>query len=769
MYFYGNFDKNTHYIFRLKTQKPIFLIMKTSFAYFALLVLTLLTACSEQDYYDPDSQKVPDELSDLTVPSGFDWTTTSQIALNLDVDDKYNGAYYYKVQVFDNNPIISSNASLLAEGLAKKNEPFKAKVTYAKSDSILYVRQTDPTGSEIVKAITVAARTTEPKVASLKSGMETKSANLTYTQPTRTYTTPANAIVLTGSGTYDTHASNASYIIPAGQTFEGQITNNQGGNTISVYVVGTWKNTDSSPLFRNLNLIIQDGGSYMPTQGTSSISLVGAGKIIVSENGRFNPEKKVVNINMNNESGQVINNGIFNVNDITNFIGIYNYGTMSVSGTIKSETDKSKVFLVNERSLTVQTLDIQGANIINKCKFIINTTATLRNADVSIASEGLLKCNTLDALYNNKILFDSKAILDVTNQLSISGAAIIEGPSSGDKALVRLEKLLISGWSRPDLTGYLQIESSSYPAANSEGSSYTIGANVEFVRKGESTVNIPSTDCNAGGNVIEPKTPGNTYTYPLDVTVADTYSYAFEDNYPSIGDYDMNDFVLDVKLAYTLSAANKVSKLDIKTKVRAVGASKRLAAAIQLDGVLKGNIKSVTATGTLFKGDVFSVANGLENNQTYPVLPITDDAHALFGAETSQVINTRADKSYLPAKDIVFSVTFNNPIDISSVSLLDILNIFIVNGGYNSSNRKEVHLRGYQPTDKSTDLSSGKNYSSSDFVYAIRTPKSVKYPLEWTKISDAYSQFKTWVSSNGQTNPDWYNTYQTNKVYLLEK
>ena len=737
--------------------------MKTCFAYYALLVLALLTACSEQDYYDPNSQKVPDELSDLIVPSGFDWTTTSQLALNLDVDDKYNGAYYYKVQIFDNNPIITSDASLLAEGLAKKNEPFKAKFTYAKSDSILYVQQTDPTGNRSVKAIYVSGNSTTVKAAN-----ETKSANLTYTAPTRSYATPSNAIVISGSASFYTHPQNgvSNFVIPAGQTFEGQIINDWYSD-VYVYVEGTWKNSAGSNSLNNLKLIIQNGGKYMPTQATSSMTVNGTAKIIVAATGQFNPENKAVNIEMNNESPQIVNNSLtFNVNNILNIKDLFNYGTMSASGTLSTNT--SGVQLINEGSLTAQNLTINGANVVNTCKIIVTNTTTVQNATINIGSEKLFKSSILNLLANNTINLDSRAILEATSELQFNNTqTFIKGPDSGDKALLRLEKFSVNNWSRPTFSGYLQVESSYYPESK-DPTPYYILANVEFVPKGQSTVNIPSTDCNAGGNVIKSNDP-TPITYPLDVTLGDTYSYAFEDNYPSIGDYDMNDFVLDVKLAYTLSAASKVSKLDIKTKVRAVGASKRLAAAIQLDGVLKGNIKSVTATGTLFKGDVFSVANGLENNQSHAVLPITDDAHALFGVETSQVINTRTDKSYLPAKDIVFSVTFNNPIDLSSVSLFDILNVFIINGGYNTSNRKEVHLRGYQPTEKSTDLSSGKNYSSSDFVYAIRTPKSVKYPLEWTKISDAYSQFKTWVSSNGQSNPDWYNTYQTNKVYLLEK
>lgn len=779
--------------------------MKIKFAYTALLFIALLTSCSEQDYYDPNSQVIPDELSDLTVPSGFDWTTSSNISVNLDVNDQYDGLYYYQLEVFNQNPIISPNASLLAKGLAKKNEPFKAKVTYAKSDSILYVQETDPTGKRSVRALYTSNALKSASVATLKSG-STKSLDINYTAPTRTYTTPSNATVISGAS-YNISYSSNQYVIPAGQTFEGQI-NNGSWYDAYVYVEGTWKNTSTNTELNNLKIIIQDGGKYIPTQTSSNIKANGSAKIVVATTGQFNPDKKEVNVDMNNENGQIVNNStVFNINNISNIRSLFNYGTMSSSGTLSANT--SNVQVVNESSLTVQNLSINNnANLINKgqftvngntflqnsiinnnaafttqnitvndatiengCKFIIADKGTFQGTTLNTAAETLLISNILDLQSNNKINLGSHAIMNVTNELKFSNTGTsINGPASGNKALVKLEKFSITEWRHPAFTGYLEIESSNYPA-NSGSTGYDVPSDtkyVNFVRKGESTVDIEATSCNEGGNVVQRGGPG-IITYPISATLGTTYTYAFEDNYPSIGDYDMNDFVLDIDLGFTLSAANKVSKIDIQSKVRAVGATKRLAAAIQLDGVLKGNIKSITNSNTSFSGDVFSMSNGLENDQDYAVIPLTDNAHALFGATTSQIINTKAGENHLPAKDITISILFNDPIDISTVSLIDMLNVFIVNGGYNTSNRKEVHLRNYAATKKSTDVSSGRNYSTSDLVYGIRVPLSFKYPLEWVRIIDAYPQFKSWVSSNGLNYPNWYQAYETNKVYLLEQ
>ncbi len=746
--------------------------MKTTCAFFALLLLFALVACDDKNYYDPDNQKIPDNLSNLNVPTGFDWTTSSQFEINLDIDDQYNNSRYYKVQVFDKNPIISTDALLLAEGLAKGSEPFRSKVTYAKSDSILYIQETSPSGKRSIRSIYTSNGEKSANLSVVKAS-ETQKGNtkLDYTVPTRTYNTPSNAVPLTGKSTLEVNADGLSYVIPAGQTFEGAIDNGSFHN-IFVYVEGTWKNPSVQTSLNKMKLIIQDGGKYIPTPEVSSILANGESKIVVASTGSFNPDKKTINISVNNETSQIINNSsVFNVNNISGIKEIYNYGTIVVSGTISSNSENVKI--VNEASFTVQNLSLNGNNqIINTCKFIVNETAEFK-ADIKLdnASEKLFRSKNLIIGGNNTITLASRSILDITNNIQFIGyGSKIVGPQSGEKALLRLEKMTVESWRNPSFTGYLQIESSNY-SINEESTKYSLPQDskyVDFVRKGESTVNIASTECNDGGNVLNNTDPSNQ-NYPLDVALGTTYIYAFEDNYPNIGDYDMNDVVLDISLGYTMPAANKVSKLTIQSKIRSVGATKRLAAAIQLDGIIKNNIKSVTSTNTLFKGDIFTINNGLETNQDYAVLPITDDVHSLFGKTTSEVVNTKAEDSYISAKVITFTIEFNQPIDISTISLIDMLNVFIINGGYSSSNRMEVHLRGYHPTKKSSDISSGKNYSTSDFVYAIRVPKSFKYPLEWVSIMDAYPQFNEWVSSNGSSKPDWYMTSDNQKVYLLEK
>lgn len=749
--------------------------MKTFYALFALPFLLLVTSCDDKDYYDPDSQKIPDELSDLTVPSGFDWATSSQIALTFDVDNQDNNSYH-KIEVFDKNPIISSDANLLAEGLTKKNDPFKATVTYSTADSTLYVQQTSPSGQRSVKAIYVSNNVKSANVSSLKSTTVDSSnkrtkVNITYTEPKRVYTTPANATLISGNSKVYTRTPNASYVIPAGQTFEGEIINDY-YYKVYIYVEGTWKNPATETSLNSAELIFQDGSKYLPTQATSLIKANGSSKLVTAATSSFNPEKKEVNFEINNENSQLINNSsTFNANNISNVKELYNYGTMTLSGTISTNTPN--VIIVNESSLTAKNLSTNSTmTIINTCKLEVTDKATLANkATVNIADEKIFKSKILVLGADVTINLGSHAILDVTNELQFQNSRVkINGPETGSKALLRLEKFTVDKDTEPSFAGYLQIESSNY-TANVAPKTYNLPTDskyVDFVRKGESTVEIASTDCNGGGNVPASKDPSNV-TYPIDVTLGTTYTYAFEDNYPSIGDYDMNDFVLDLNLGYTMSATNKVSKIKIQTKVRAVGASKRLAAGIQLDGILKANVKSVTNTNTTFSGGVFSLNNGLEDSQEYAVIPLTDNAHALFGKDVTETINTNVAEAYLPAKDISIEVSFNEPIDISAISLIDMLNVFIINGGYSTSNRTEVHLRGYNPSKKAVDISTGKNYSTSNFVYGIRVPKSIKYPTEWTRIIDAYPLFKTWVSSNGQSDPDWYNTNDANKVYSLER
>jgi LruC domain-containing protein len=87
---------------------------------------------------------------------------------------------------------------------------------------------------------------------------------------------------------------------------------------------------------------------------------------------------------------------------------------------------------------------------------------------------------------------------------------------------------------------------------------------------------------------------------------------------------------------------------------------------------------------------------------------------------------------------------------------LDIFAVFDTRG-------KEVHFKGQLPTNKFTiqyfmSTRPKMDFSTVDnWVWAVLSPKSIRHPLEFVKIYNAYPNFKTWAEAGGEVGVDWYN------------
>ena len=108
------------------------------------------------------------------------------------------------------------------------------------------------------------------------------------------------------------------------------------------------------------------------------------------------------------------------------------------------------------------------------------------------------------------------------------------------------------------------------------------------------------------------------------------------------------------------------------------------------------------------------------------------------------------------------------------------MNVFIITGG-NGTNRREIHVAGYQPTqladvssfggnDDASSISSKKYYlSKENLAWGIIVPTNFKWPLEYVNIKTAYNQFNDWVTSGGAGNKNWWNDWDKTKVFQTNK
>lgn len=760
----------------MKTKKITFL---TSFLFLIMGVGLIFTGC-EQDYYDPSRQQGTGSSlfgDSINVPQGFNWSTMQTVDLNLEVDDQYNGKYFYTVELYDAHPFFDMKAAMLGKGVAKRGNNFKYSTTIPADLEAIFIKQIDPTGREKVTATTIAD--TQNIVASIATGRSalrssTVENNLSVASVSENvaslrsvpanvqvnYSTPADAIVIDDQtpSSY-TLQTNNSYVIRGEYT--GAITF-PGGGKVELFIEGVWNNTSSAiTLQKDTKMIIQNGGVF-----NSTVDLVINGHkfmvVAVAPMGRFN-ENREADITLNlTDDGQIVNSGILNAFRIQlpSKGVLYNAAEMEVEEFEINSANN----ITNDKSLWILDANFTNGQIVNNCNLVIDQLQT--NGTTIVVSDGsLLTVDTYSSLNGTTILMDSHSIFEVTNSITFgSWSNTIEGVGA-IAALLRMEDINFNGWHSVSFKGKLELENSNYTSSfGSNG--YKLEVPAVWVEKGESTVSIESTDCNEGGNsVSEPETPPSNPVFPIIWNGTDV-TYMFEDNWPMLGDYDMNDVVFNMKPEYTIDAGNKVTQLKLDVTLRAVGGVKRLAVGMQIDGMARNVVSSVSRSSQAGRDNsVFNASNGLETGQDFVVIPIFDDVHKALGISAGTMVNTTVGGSIGTVSPLVvtFTINFNNPVDIESVSIVK-LNPFIVNGGY-QNRRDEVHLPGFIPTDKvdirrfgaGDDDSNNKYYTSiGNMIWALAIPGTTKYPKEYTSIRIAYPQIESWATTSGLSDKDWY-------------
>lgn len=732
----------------------------------SLVFMTLMaSSCSKvKDLYEePDTDSATLFPDGSNVPADFKWNSATSMDIRVAVDDKFDGQYFYRVEIFDNDPLLGQGANLLAAGQAKKGQDFVGKLMLPTMAKYLYLRETSPLGIASVTMIAVDPLKSNIQVSptssssSNRASMARASVNTTISSTNSATVSalaatpvvvPNDAVQISGNANVVVEA-NKSYVVKTGTTFTGKIDANNGTSNVKIYVQGTWKNSSFEfNLGSNNSLYITDAGS---------IDLV---NVTQNTNGGFVNYGTASLSKMETKNTTLyVNYGTLNANkaDITNG-SFTNYGVATIQELVS--TTNSTV-IRNEGTLTVKNASLTNATLEAVCHTTILSLKT-NGVKINVASGSLLSVDNLDA-GGTTINLAASAILAVNNLAKFnSQASTMQGPSSG-QALARMKKVDVNNqYMAITYSGNLEVASSDHTANGQWNTYYVLNSPAKLVPYDKSTVVIAGTACNAGGN----NAPGGN---PNDQTVTEvnlgTYSYAFEDNWPNKGDYDMNDFVVDMNITKFQNTANKVTKVTLKGKLRSVGASKRLAAAVQLDGVPAGNVKSVTYSKKDLVGANLPLgANGTETGQTNAVVAIVDDAHKAFGVADTRFISTQSG-AYAPV-DVVITIEFTTPLDNFSYN---ILNMFIVNYAQNVGGRNEIHLVGYAATDKinksviTRAKESGILLSATDPFktsknepFALALPVSFKYPTEGQKVYDAYPLFKDWVTSGGLQNANWY-------------
>lgn len=788
-------------------------------------MLGLSSCADEKDLYDPNYE-TENPLESLSAPENFDWKTTATMVVKVDVAETTGGSPC-QIEVFTSNPVSNTSVKALTAGYARKGLSFISTITVSKAVNYIFIRQTSPEGLSSVRSFAVedgknvacdfGTATPVPETRSMTRAI----AIPTPEEPTVTddmfpTNAPAGATVITGTGWYGGGSSLESpkpYIINATTTVLGQV-----GQYTEMYV--TENATISAYGGRKGHTIYILPGKTLTFTGDFDFSTQN-GRIFIGENASLVVNGKLETANNNkiynrsnlqvtslvskgatllynqgNISSDYIELGtggvkLFNYNNVTcnnlkatGSAHVYNYAEVAVTADTNIASPNVWYNSGTWTTNTFQTIS-KKAVFYNGCKLIVTDKLSLNQARFINDAGSYILAKNMETVNTRIDMYDA-SFINVTDVAYAKGSRIAEnegiyGVGANKRSLLRMVKMTtdIADSQHMYFSGNLQVACDDYPSQYANGSNaiWVMANGAEWASE-NNTVSIPESECSGGWN----PTPG-----PVDpigpVVDPNSYTYAFEDYWPLYGDYDMNDAVIRVNeiTAYT-NKDNQTEKLDFKVSVRAVGAEKRIAGALMLDKVKPNQVKSVTYSNNT--PTTFSVNSGVENNQNNAVIPLFDELHKFMGDPIASYINTNKASSSNVANPPILTVTieFSTPMNVADLGA-KYFNVFIITDinkiPVTSSQRKEIHLLGYEPTELANKVLFGNNsdnsivsgiyYKSKDnlpwgIMFATED-SPFKWPLEHVNIKDAYLGFTDWVESGGGQEDTWWKTPVLSKVY----
>jgi LruC domain-containing protein len=701
----------------------------------ALLGVIILPSCKKSD--STSTKPVINSINDIKVPAGFNWASSHNVDFTAAITDTRFSTAIHVISIYDGDPFNGGN--LIAKGTATTATPYLNKLYVASQLKQLYVVKTSPDNSRIINTIDVTGTTASTSFGAIDPNALGKRENGFKTTTVDCNSGCTNTIT---SNTNNLNVNSGDVICITGSNITVSFSNVSGG---TIRVCGSNVTLQNLGFNGAATLLITSSGSanvsginynsssaYIENDGVLNGTFADNG--IFTNNGTFNSSG---DFNINSNAGVFINNGTINISG--NFQNgspstTTNNGTMNISGSFQQNSS--------------------GPGFVNNCTLIVtgnyNQSNRVKNYNlIKVNGTTTINSSTQLSLYNGAMLQTVNFILD---------GSTIKG--YGSTSLVKITGSVAIQNSDAVLTGALQVASNN----TISGTYLTSGAATG------NTLYIPTSPCNSIGNgapvVVDADgdgVPDNLDAYPNDASRAyDNYypsisgmaTAAFEDQWPSKGDFDLNDLVISYRYDVVTNATNNVAQVTGTYSLLASGGSLPNAFSIQFP-VTRTSVSGLTGTGTLEPGQSKAVIILFTNMRN----------------EMAQW-NTVPGIVQTPARSYAFTFNVAGGPSISTFGLNG-YNPFIWSSG-TATSRGEIHLWGHAPTDlantalfgtadDNTSVANGSYYlTKTGLPYAIEIPVTpFSYPNEGVDITKAYLNFGTWAQSSGGSLTDWYTNIAT--------
>lgn len=252
----------------------------------------------------------------------------------------------------------------------------------------------------------------------------------------------------------------------------------------------------------------------------------------------------------------------------------------------------------------------------------------------------------------------------------------------------------------------------------------------------------------------------------------------FEDCWPRLADFDMNDMVIHHNYTGLIDQVeqNKISEVNFTFDLASISAQQNNGFGVLVPNATPGQVAIVTnvnfdgANVNSNKSLNYSVESGHTSDV---VIKVFDGATTILGG--NNVNNTGAGSTTRAAETFSFTVKFNPAIPLADFNKISPFLIPRGNRNY------EIHLANRKPSVKvnrslfGTDddnssvaanryyLSNTKN-SAGNITWAIDVPEKIPYPKSGQSMTAAYPKFVQWATSGATTNLNWYTNNAGNRV-----
>lgn len=255
------------------------------------------------------------------------------------------------------------------------------------------------------------------------------------------------------------------------------------------------------------------------------------------------------------------------------------------------------------------------------------------------------------------------------------------------------------------------------------------------------------------------------------VWVPSAYSWGtvlFEDMFPSLGDYDFNDYVLKYQISaqdvYLDRGIWKTPVVLVGIRVTAIGGSLPYTPYLRLLGMKNGDVSGMEIlkmSPTVYEeSDAIAWEN--EGEEEAPVILNFKKVVGLLDKPGgSPYFNTEKDYAVKNEDNYMALIELDEPIAVEEL-YAGKLDFYL-----KKADGMEIHLQGFEPVDYAYSFEGGIPYRSKDgFVWGLNVPSDIPHVVEQASFLSAYRAFEKWVVSGGDKSQNWYEL-EMDKDFLI--